>query len=43
MFCFGADHARQAVQLTQFSDFSLRLVLYLATHPDVVVTLQEVE
>ena len=30
------------MQLTQFSDYSLRLVLYLATHPDEVVTLQEV-
>ena len=30
------------MQLTQFSDFSLRLVLYLATHPDAVVTLHEV-
>ena len=30
------------MQLTQFSDFSLRLVLYLATHRETVVTLQEV-
>jgi Rrf2 family transcriptional regulator, nitric oxide-sensitive transcriptional repressor len=30
------------MQLTQFSDYSLRLVLYLATHDDQVVTLQEV-
>jgi Rrf2 family nitric oxide-sensitive transcriptional repressor len=30
------------MQLTQFSDYSLRLVLYLATHEDQVITLQEV-
>ena len=30
------------MQLTQFSDYSLRLALYLATHPDQLVTLQEV-
>lgn len=30
------------MQLTQFSDYSLRLVLYLATHDDQLVTLQEV-
>jgi Rrf2 family nitric oxide-sensitive transcriptional repressor len=30
------------VQLTQFSDYSLRLALYLATHPDQLVTLQQV-
>lgn len=30
------------MQLTQFSDYSLRLALYLATHPDAVVTVQEV-
>ena len=30
------------MQLTQFSDYSLRLALYLAAHPDQLVTLQEV-
>jgi Rrf2 family nitric oxide-sensitive transcriptional repressor len=30
------------MQLTQFSDYSLRLALYLATHPGQLVTLQEV-
>ena len=30
------------MQLTQFSDYSLRLALYLATHPHQLVTLQEV-
>ena len=30
------------MQLTQFSDYSLRLVLYLAAHEDELVTLQEV-
>jgi Rrf2 family nitric oxide-sensitive transcriptional repressor len=30
------------MQLTQFSDYSLRLLLYLATHDGQVVTLQEV-
>jgi Rrf2 family nitric oxide-sensitive transcriptional repressor len=30
------------MQLTQFSDYSLRLVLYLATHDGQLVTLQEV-
>jgi len=30
------------VQLTYFSDYSLRLALYLAAHPDRLVTLQEV-
>jgi Rrf2 family nitric oxide-sensitive transcriptional repressor len=30
------------VQLTYFSDYALRLALYLAAHPDRVVTLQEV-
>ena len=30
------------MQLTQFSDYSLRLVLYLAAHPDRVVSIQEV-
>jgi Rrf2 family nitric oxide-sensitive transcriptional repressor len=30
------------MQLTQFSDYSLRLVLYLATHEGQIVTLQEV-
>lgn len=30
------------MQLTQFSDFSLRLVLYLAAHPDRLVPLSEV-
>ena len=30
------------MQLTQFSDYSLRLVLYLATHPGQLVTIQEV-
>jgi len=30
------------MQLTQFSDYSLRLALYLAAHPHQLVTLQEV-
>src|SRR5262245_171205 len=30
------------MQLTQFSDYSLRLLLYLAAHPDRAVSLQEV-
>jgi Rrf2 family nitric oxide-sensitive transcriptional repressor len=30
------------MQLTQFSDYSLRLALYLAAHPGQLVTLQEV-
>jgi Rrf2 family nitric oxide-sensitive transcriptional repressor len=30
------------VQLTQFTDYSLRLALYLATHPGRTVTIQEV-
>lgn len=30
------------MQLTQFSDYSLRLVLYLATHPDRPISIQEV-
>lgn len=30
------------MQLTQFSDYSLRLLLYLATHPDRTVSLQEI-
>ena len=30
------------MQLTQFSDYSLRLVLYLATHDGQLITLQEV-
>ncbi len=30
------------MQLTQFTDYSLRLVLYLATHPDRLVPLPEV-
>src|SRR5690349_55515 len=30
------------MQLTQFSDYSLRLLLYLAAHPDRPVSLQEV-
>src|SRR5262245_38232586 len=30
------------MQLTQFSDYSLRLVLYLAAHPDRTVSLQEI-
>lgn len=30
------------MQLTYFSDYSLRLVLYLAAHPNRLVTLQEV-
>jgi Rrf2 family nitric oxide-sensitive transcriptional repressor len=30
------------VQLTQFTDYSLRLALYLATHPDRTVTIHEV-
>ena len=30
------------MQLTQFSDYSLRLALYLAAHPQQLVTLQEV-
>jgi Rrf2 family nitric oxide-sensitive transcriptional repressor len=30
------------MQLTQFSDYSLRLVLYLAAHPDRLVAVQEV-
>ena len=30
------------MQLTQFSDYSLRLVLYLAAHPGELVTLQRV-
>jgi Rrf2 family nitric oxide-sensitive transcriptional repressor len=30
------------VQLTYFSDYALRLVLYLAAHPDRVVSVQEV-
>jgi Rrf2 family transcriptional regulator, nitric oxide-sensitive transcriptional repressor len=30
------------MQLTYFSDYALRLVLYLATHPDRVVSVQEV-
>ena len=30
------------MQLTQFSDYSLRLVLYLATHTDRPVSIQEV-
>lgn len=30
------------MQLTQFSDFSLRLLLYLAAHPDRTVSLQEI-
>jgi Rrf2 family nitric oxide-sensitive transcriptional repressor len=30
------------VQLTQFSDYSLRLALYLAMHPDRLVSVQEV-
>ena len=29
------------MQLTQFSDYSLRLALYLAAHPEQLVTLQE--
>src|SRR6187549_1539581 len=40
---FGPDQiAGRLMQLTQFSDYSLRLVLYLATHEDQLVTLQEV-
>jgi Rrf2 family nitric oxide-sensitive transcriptional repressor len=30
------------VQLTQFSDYSLRLLLYLAAHPDRLVPIDEV-
>ena len=30
------------MQLTQFSDYSLRLLLYLATHPDRLVPVDEV-
>ena len=30
------------MQLTYFSDYALRLLLYLATHPDRVVSVQEV-
>ncbi len=30
------------MQLTQFSDYSLRLVLYLAVHPDRLVSIPEV-
>jgi Rrf2 family transcriptional regulator, nitric oxide-sensitive transcriptional repressor len=30
------------VQLTQFSDYSLRLLLYLATHPDRLVPIEEI-
>ena len=30
------------MQLTRFSDYSLRLLLYLATHPDRLVSVQEV-
>src|SRR5262245_50085067 len=30
------------MQLTQFSDYSLRLLLYLAAHPDRAVALQEI-
>src|SRR5688500_5912246 len=30
------------MQLTQFSDYSLRLLLYLAAHPDRTVSLQEI-
>ena len=31
-----------SVHLTQFSDYSLRLALYLACHPDRVVSVDEV-
>jgi Rrf2 family nitric oxide-sensitive transcriptional repressor len=30
------------VHLTQFSDYSLRLVIYLASHPDQVVSVDEI-
>ena len=30
------------MQLTQFTDYSLRVVLYLAAHPDRVVPLGEI-
>ena len=30
------------MQLTQFSDYSLRLLLYLAAHPDRLVPIDEV-
>jgi len=41
-FKYGRQRWRSAVQLTQFSDYSLRLVLYLAAHPDRVASIQEV-
>ncbi len=31
-----------SVQLTQFSDYGLRLVIYLASHPDRVVSVDEI-
>ena len=36
------DERGIAVQLTQFSDYSLRLTLYLACHPERVVSVDEV-
>jgi Rrf2 family nitric oxide-sensitive transcriptional repressor len=36
------DRGEAVVQLTQFSDYSLRLVLYLAMHRDRAVSVQEV-
>jgi Rrf2 family nitric oxide-sensitive transcriptional repressor len=41
-FCRSLTVRREYVQLTQFSDYSLRLVLYLAVHPERPVPIQEI-
>ena len=41
-FPSGLVGARCRVHLTQFSDYSLRLVLYLACHPEQVVSVDEI-
>lgn len=44
IFLLGASTSvgRRHLQLTYFSDFALRLVLYLAAHPERLVSVQEV-
>jgi Rrf2 family transcriptional regulator, nitric oxide-sensitive transcriptional repressor len=41
-FSRACQSERIVVQLTQFSDYSLRLVLYLGSHPDRPASIQEV-